>query len=225
MKGRGWAVSGASRGPQSHDRASTEASIVEAAGQLFSEHGTKAVSVRRIAACAGVSHTLVHKYFGTKEELVRVVIGARDDRFAGLLSQVSSDREALRETTRVVLRSREQLRTTMYAALEGRSSEEVGGFSPAMGVFIERFMGERRGDAGETAVDPLVVAAAMAALLLGWSVLQEMLLEATGLEDLGEEDVLEALVDLEIRMMGRADDLGSDAGGAAPQSDPGIPEC
>ncbi len=207
-----------------HQRTKTKARIANAAGQLFSEHGTEAVSVREIAARAGVSHTLVHKYFGTKEELVRVVIGARDDRFAGLLSQVSSDRETLRETTRSVLRSREQLRTTMYAALEGRSSEEVGGFSPAMGVFIQRFMGERRGDAGETAVDPRVVAAAMAALLLGWSVLQEMLLEATGLEDLGEEDVLEALVDLEIRMMGRTRDLGSDEGGASSANSPGFPE-
>ena len=205
-------------------RAETMASIVAAAGQLFSEHGTEAVSIRQIAARAGVSHTLVHKYFGTKEELVRVVIGARDDQFAGLLSQVSSDREALRETTRAVLRSREQLRTTMYAALEGRSSEEVGGSWPAVGAFAERFMGERRGGAGEAAVDPRMVSAAMAALLLGWSVLQEMLLEATGLEDLGEEEVVEALVELEIRMMGRTDDLGSDAGGAPSASNPGFPE-
>ncbi|HET6475127.1 MAG TPA: helix-turn-helix domain-containing protein [Thermoleophilia bacterium] len=203
------------------------ASIVAAAGRLFSEHGTEAVSIRQIAARAGVSHTLVHKYFGSKEELVCDVIGARDDQFAGLLSQVSSDRDALRETTRAVLRSREQLRTTMYAALEGRSAEEVGWSWPTMRIFAERFMGEDavgQGDAGEPAVDPPMVAAAMAALLLGWSVLQEMLLEMTGLEDLGEEDVVEALVDLEIRMMGRTRDLGSDAGGASSASNPGLPE-
>lgn len=211
---------GASRDAGADGRTETMASIVRAASKLFSEHGTEAVSVRRIAASAGVSHTLVHKYFGTKEDLVRAVMGARDDVYARSLSEVPDDREALRETTRAVLRSREQLRTTMYAALEGRSAAEVGGSWPAMTAFMERFAGgpsSGRGEAGATAVDPRMVAAALAALLLGWNALEDVLLEVADLGDIGEDEIVDALVELEIRLMGRTHDLGSDAG-ATPRS-------
>ena len=199
------------------DRARTKASIVNVAAELYSAHGTEAVSIRQIAARAGVSHTLVHKYFGTKEHLLRVVLAARDDRYVAALSETPDPREALRETTRSLLRGREPLRIMVHAALEGRTAEQVGGSWPAMTAFAERFFGGQgvgRPEEGGLAVDPRMVAAALAALLLGWSVMDRVLLEAAGLEDLDEEQVLDALLELELRLVGRAIDTGPGAGAA-----------
>ena len=41
----------------------------EAAAILFSEHQPSQVTVRDIAAAAGVSHALLHRYMGTKEDI------------------------------------------------------------------------------------------------------------------------------------------------------------
>ncbi len=44
---------------------------MRAARRLFAEHAIRAVSVRDVAKEAGVTHGLVHHYFGTKEQLIR----------------------------------------------------------------------------------------------------------------------------------------------------------
>lgn len=50
---------------------STRDRIVDAAGRLFAERGFSAVSIRDVAATAGVSPSLVIKLFGRKDELFR----------------------------------------------------------------------------------------------------------------------------------------------------------
>jgi AcrR family transcriptional regulator len=48
--------------------------LVEAAGELFAAHGYEGVSVRDIAAAAGVQASVVIRYFGSKEALFRRVL-------------------------------------------------------------------------------------------------------------------------------------------------------
>jgi AcrR family transcriptional regulator len=46
----------------------TKVEIRAAARRLFAERGVNGVTVREIAQAAGVTHGLVHRYFGTKED-------------------------------------------------------------------------------------------------------------------------------------------------------------
>ena len=55
-------------------REQTTARILDAAEKLFAERGYTAVSVRDIAAEAGVSHALVHRYLGSKEQVYRAML-------------------------------------------------------------------------------------------------------------------------------------------------------
>jgi len=79
--------------PAAHDRPETRDALLDAAGRLCGLHGAGAVSLRRIAADAGVTPAMVHYYFGDKEglydamlertfgrlvERVRSVVGRRD---------------------------------------------------------------------------------------------------------------------------------------------------
>jgi AcrR family transcriptional regulator len=61
---------GRPRGSSEH----TRSEILKAARKLFAERGINEVSVRDIAAEAGVTHALVHRYFGTKEEMVGEIL-------------------------------------------------------------------------------------------------------------------------------------------------------
>jgi AcrR family transcriptional regulator len=54
----------------------TRSSILEAARNAFAEKGFDHVSIRAIAADAGVDAALVHHYFGTKDKLFLAVMNA-----------------------------------------------------------------------------------------------------------------------------------------------------
>ncbi len=65
-----------------HGREAVMAAIVAAAAELLVDQSPRDVTVREVAERAGVNHALVHRHFGTKEELLRAVLANRSDAFA-----------------------------------------------------------------------------------------------------------------------------------------------
>lgn len=59
--------------------ADTKTRILDAAEQLFMEHGFEATSLRSLTAAAGVNLAAVNYHFGTKEELFQAVLTRRLD--------------------------------------------------------------------------------------------------------------------------------------------------
>ena len=81
-------------------REQTTEAILDAAEKLFSERGFTAVTVRDIAAEAGVSHALVHRYLGSKAEIYRAML-ARNE---GAIVDAASDQGELLTATSLMLR-------------------------------------------------------------------------------------------------------------------------
>ena len=54
------------------------AAAIRAASELFAENNPSQVSVREIARRAGVSHALVHRYLGSKEDIFRAVVASEE---------------------------------------------------------------------------------------------------------------------------------------------------
>jgi AcrR family transcriptional regulator len=50
------------------------AAVQAAAVELLAEHGPRDVTVREVAARAGVNHALIHRHYGTKDALIRAVV-------------------------------------------------------------------------------------------------------------------------------------------------------
>lgn len=48
--------------------------ILKVATELFVQYGIKGVSIRRIAAEAGINHALIIRYFGSKDKLVTAIL-------------------------------------------------------------------------------------------------------------------------------------------------------
>ena len=48
--------------------------ILKVSAKLFAENGIKAVSIRKIAAEAGINHALIIRYFGSKDNLVTEIL-------------------------------------------------------------------------------------------------------------------------------------------------------
>jgi AcrR family transcriptional regulator len=75
----------------------TRGAILEAARQLFAEHGFDKTTMRAIAAGAGVDPALVHHYFGTKRDLFIAVIDPPEDPARVLAGLAGESRERFGE--------------------------------------------------------------------------------------------------------------------------------
>jgi AcrR family transcriptional regulator len=54
--------------------------VQDAAVALLAEQGPREVTVRKVAARAGVNHALIHRHFGTKDALIRAVVSEQSRR-------------------------------------------------------------------------------------------------------------------------------------------------
>ncbi|OOE35816.1 TetR family transcriptional regulator [Salinivibrio kushneri] len=68
-------------------RGDTKAKILDAAEQLFAEHGFKETSLRTITSKAGVNLASVNYHFGDKKSLVRAVLGRYLEAFMPALGE------------------------------------------------------------------------------------------------------------------------------------------
>lgn len=174
-------------------REKTTERILDAAASLFAERGFTAVSVRDIAAEAGVSHALVHRYLGSKEQVYRATLarseGAINDAAPPDVDLLEASRLMLREA---VLRQSRHVRLIAHSALHGLSYERAGVRFVATEHLAElaRRAAMDEGDARDPdAPDPRFVIASIVAMLIGWAAVREWLLQVVGLDMSDEEFV------------------------------------
>jgi AcrR family transcriptional regulator len=172
--------------------------VIEAAQRLFAEKGIHGVSVREIAREVGVSHTLLHLYFGGKDEIVRSVLAGYDGRFADNIASAVEVDAAVGETFRALARDPEWVRVLAAALVEGIIPARVPGEAKAPRALVER-AGTKRDD--PDAIDPRVLSAAISALVLGWAVAGDWLRDSVGIDDLSGEQVSDEIARLLERLV------------------------
>jgi AcrR family transcriptional regulator len=160
------------------------AATLEAATELFSERGIAAVSVREVAAHAGVNPALVHRYVGGKTALVRAVIDNQlDDMRSYLRTTASSPLPALPGAPERTLATYQRI--VAHIVIEGGDIREYQSEFPVIHHVIEEI--ERRSGA-----DPRTArmrAAQLFALDLAVRLFEPVLLRAAGLEPDDTEDL------------------------------------
>lgn len=171
-------------------REATTAAMLDAAEELFAAYGFTAVSVRDIAKQAGVSHALVHRYLGNKDDIYRKVLQRNEDVMLAAAAGTNDLLEAVSHMFHEGLAHRQYLRLITHSALHGLSFDATIGRFPATELLIE-LAGRSTGEAPSCGdVDPRVAIAAVVALYLGWVSLEPWLVPAAGLQDEDEAMVL-----------------------------------
>ena len=182
---------GAPRG----DSSVTRKLILAAARDLFAEHGVDGVSVRRIAAAAGVNHALVHRYFGTKDEMVtEIILG--EVRALSSLARPGADPvtslAALGDAFRYLLtEGRTSLLLMLRAELDGRAPEQLLEEAPLRPLRLLAGWLEQQGSAAApSAADPRIVAMVLGAAIFGLASMQPVLTAGVGIEGEDPDEVL-----------------------------------
>ena len=162
-------------------REEVAAAILEAATDLFAERGPAATSIRDIAARSNVNHGLVFRHFGSKENLVGAVLDHLGANLTDLLrSQAPADvvEPALDRQMRVMART----------LLDGYPAAQLQKRFPNIAALLDWVRPLHDNDTSAR----LAVANALA-LQFGWRLFAPILRSATGLEDMPEAEIREAV--------------------------------
>jgi AcrR family transcriptional regulator len=184
---------------------STVEAMLDAARDLFATRGFTAVTVRDIARGAGVSHALVHRYLGSKQEIYRAVL----ERDENVIREAAGDTEDLLEAVHLMFREglehhRAYLRLVAHSALHGLPFSATMGRFPAterLTVLAEKEAAARSGESED--LHARFAVAATVALFLGWASTADWVLPAAGLEAMDEETAADELESLMLRLIQR----------------------
>ena len=152
--------------------------LVDAATELFVTWGPDGVSLRQVAKAAGVNYGLIHKYIGTKEDLLRLVFSSvtRDarDRFTGSDDVETAVDELMRSTHPVASRFAALL---AWYVLQGRGARELAGEAPVLRSLVDHLVAD-----GVERVEAQFRVASVVATGLGWHLFGAYLRPGVGLE-------------------------------------------
>jgi AcrR family transcriptional regulator len=149
------------------------AAIVRAAATLFAAKGPDGVSLREVAAAAGVNYGLIHQYVGSKDDLLHLVFRSVSEHAAHDFTNATGVDEALALLMSDDAAATPYVRMLAWAILQGRDAGDLLGRSPALAVLVERL----DGDGG----DPRLVVAAVTSMVLGWRLFGPFVRSGTGL--------------------------------------------
>src|ERR1700727_1703503 len=77
-------------------RTSTQEGLLRAAADLFPERPPSRVTIRDVAARAGVNHSLVHRHYGTKDNLLRAVMQLGSSDYSKHIDELTDPADAFR---------------------------------------------------------------------------------------------------------------------------------
>lgn len=183
----------------------TRAAILRAARELFAARGLDTVTVRDIAAQAGVTHALVHRYFGTKEEVVAEIL-RREMQAASAIPVVTglSAVDPLEVVRRMVLYGLTDARTSLQlitraelAGLEPEKMLDENDFRP-IGLMADWLKKQQAESGGRPpgAPDAALTGAVIGGVIFSMQILGPWLAAAVGLEPGDLDDRREEIVDI-----------------------------
>jgi AcrR family transcriptional regulator len=191
----------ASEGDRPVGRDEVVRATVRAAAQLFAERNPSQVSVREIATRAGVSHALVHRYLGTKDDIFRAALALdREEAAEYWLKDHGLGRTA--GTFEEDLPPGRYIRTVMRASLDGVAMKPEDLKFPHADKMLE-FLQTREfpNVADDPGFDVRIVFSAVTAMAAGMAVAEDFFLVQSGLENEDREMVRSELNRLIMRIM------------------------
>jgi AcrR family transcriptional regulator len=174
------------------DPEDTATKILLAAAELFEHRSPTQVSLRAIAARAGVNYGLVHHYFKTKEAILAKLLRLASATGAARLAGSQTSDEALDQLVDVDLRSN-YARMLAWAMLDETDPEQLVTASPAMAhltAIVRGHLAERH----DGTTDPKIVTAVAVSAVLGWQVFRPFVTAAAELDDRADHQVVADVV-------------------------------
>ena len=153
-------------------------------------------SIRQIAERANVPHSVIGRYFGTKDELVRSAIDSTlpadraavaDFETAGAAAEAMFDSGSERP---------ERIRILAQLLQAGMEPRNIRAEAPLIASLVKHIEEDQ-----PTHADPRIVAATITALSMGWVLTEDYIVDHTGLDVLDRDAVRDEIKKLMLRLL------------------------
>ncbi len=154
------------------------ADILDTAEKLFAERGYDFVTVRDIAAAAGVTHPLIYYHWGSKRGLLAAVLERNQSRVRSLTADLTDPREAILSIIENYLEEgRLYLLIMARSFLGGMPVLDWPGGYPGMEVAVDVLLAAGPDDDPEWDEQVRGVVSLVTAMLCGWVLMGEQIMD------------------------------------------------
>ena len=174
--------------------------ILDSAQALFAKHGPRAVTVRQVAQDAGVSHALVHKYFGSKDDLIRAVLDRVDVSRTATARDSASLRDAYERLLPQVMTQRDHSMILVRSAMGGTEyvplAERITTTSAMVALARKTTASGADPSPAPRDIDPRVLVSSISAMILGWASIEDWIWPAAGIDPAEKDEVYRQLAEI-----------------------------
>jgi len=174
--------------------------ILDSAQTLFAKHGPRAVTVRQVAQDAGVSHALVHKYFGSKDDLIRAVLDRVDVSRTATARESASLRDAYERLLPQVMTQRDHSMMLVRSAMGGTEyvplAERITTTSAMVALARSTTASGANPSPAPRDIDPRVLVSAISAMVLGWASIEDWIWPTAGIDPAEKDEVYRQLAEI-----------------------------
>jgi AcrR family transcriptional regulator len=152
-----------------HRPGDPKGAILRAAAELMAQRSPSEVTLREIAARAGVNYGLIHRHYGTKEQLLVEIFQEFTDYGATHIHDSETIHEAIRRT--FTLDSGGFARILSWAALDGVPAEKTFEDTTGMAAFqrlVEKEWASGSGAPRRAEFDPRIVSSFVMLMISIW---------------------------------------------------------
>ena len=169
------------------------------------------MTIRQVAEHAGVSHALVHKYFGSKDDLIKAVIDRVDVKRATAARAAVSLRDAYQGLLPRVMLQRDHSMMLVRSAMEGTEyvslAERIRTTSAMVALARDAAASGTQPLAPPRDIDPRVLVSAITSMILGWASIEDWVWPTAGIDPAEKEEVYRQLIEIAGYMADLALDL------------------
>jgi len=178
-------------------REETSERILDAAVELFAARNPHDVTVREVAERAGVTHALVHQYFGSKDDLLNAVLQrVATDRVA-IVRQSGALNDAFQVLLRQILTNRVHTKTLVRSAMDGVEymslKDRIKTGQALIKLADETAVSGARAAEPPRDIDTHVLVAAVSMMSLGWGAAEDWVWPVYDLDPANKEDIYRQL--------------------------------
>lgn len=179
--------------------------ILVVAERLFAERGYEHVSVRDVAAAAGVTHPLIYYHWGSKRELLAAVLERNQERVRGLVAGQTDPRETILSIiTSYLTEGRLYLLIMARSFLGGMPVTDWPGGYPGLEAAIRVLRASGPADDPRWEEEVRGVVSLVTAMLCGWVLMGDEIMDAADVRPPQRERAPERLLSAIDALLGEA---------------------
>ena len=170
--------------------------ILQATEDLLAKHSPTEISLRQIAEAASINHSLIHRYFGTKENVILAV----HERIISKLGEQFAAIESLDGNVGRLFKINEQNPSRRIllarAMLDGADPHLIRHHFPTVHQLVKLLEKKKSETVSPSQYDAETLAAFFAGAVMGWFLYEPFLLASTGLERRDKKKVHSQIIEI-----------------------------